>query len=66
MADKIYRFVGQGQGVPGLPHVVSYEGAEAMGVLEILEAAIENGNYIEDNPEPTKKAKIRVEVEDKE
>lgn len=43
----IYKFVGSGEGVPGLPHVISDEEAAALGVSEILKAAVENGNYVE-------------------
>jgi hypothetical protein len=40
-----YKFVGEGMGVPGLPHVISDEEAEEQGLTELLRAAIENGNY---------------------
>jgi hypothetical protein len=42
---KKYSYVGNGMGVPGLPHEVSDDEAAEMGVLHILNAAIENGNY---------------------
>jgi hypothetical protein len=45
--DQIYQYVGDGLGVPGLPHKISRKEAERLGVLDILEAAIENGNYVE-------------------
>lgn len=40
-----YQFVGEGDGVPGLPHVISDEEAARLGLGEMLRAAIENGNY---------------------
>jgi len=43
-----YKFVGEGMGVPGLPHEISDEEAIEMGVVELLQAAIENGNYVEE------------------
>jgi hypothetical protein len=44
---KKYIFVGQGEGVPGLPHEVTDEQAKALGVEEILTDALANGNYKE-------------------
>jgi hypothetical protein len=40
-----YKYVGDGVGVPGLPHEISDEEAEQLGVVELLKAAIENGSY---------------------
>jgi hypothetical protein len=40
-----YQFVGDGMGVPGLPHMISDEEAAELGVSELLMAAVENGNY---------------------
>ena len=45
---KKYKFVGEGAGVPGLPHEITEEEAEALGLSELLEAAVENGNYREE------------------
>ena len=42
----IYKFIGAGMGVPGLPHQISEEEAERLGVKELLQAAIDNGNYV--------------------
>ncbi len=42
-----YEFVGQGEGVAGLPHVVTEAEAKKLGVLEILKEAVKNGNYRE-------------------
>jgi len=49
-----YKFVGVGMGVPGLPHEISDEDAEEMGVTEILSEAVRNGNYVvaDENPHP--------------
>jgi len=43
--NAVYRFCGNGQGIPGLPHEVSAEQAKELGLLEVLQAAIKNGNY---------------------
>ena len=42
-----YKFVGDGLGVPGLPAEIDYDEAQRSGVVPLLQAAIENGNYIE-------------------
>jgi hypothetical protein len=42
-----YKFVGEGLGVPGLPAEIDYDEAQRSGVFPLLQAAIENGNYIE-------------------
>ena len=42
-----YKFVGEGMGVPGLPHEITDEEAAELEVTELLVAAIENGNYEE-------------------
>ena len=42
-----YKFVGEGTGVPGLPHVITDAEADALGVSEILKEAVKNGNYVE-------------------
>ena len=41
----VYRFCGNGQGIPGLPHEVTAAQAKELGLLEVLQAAIQNGNY---------------------
>lgn len=43
--DKIYIYVGNGLGVPGLPHEISESEAKRLGLKEILMAAVKNGNY---------------------
>lgn len=45
--NKKYRFVGEGMGVPGLPHEVTDEEAAALGMSEILDEAVKNGSYVE-------------------
>jgi hypothetical protein len=47
---KRYRFIGEGAGVPGLPHELTDEEARALGVEELLQAALANGNYVEMTP----------------
>jgi len=48
--EKTYRFVGVGQGIPGLPHEVTDEQAKALGLADILKSAVANGNYAEVAP----------------
>lgn len=46
MADKIYIFdVTRGAGIPGLPHEVTEEEADALGMLSVLKEAVKNGSY---------------------
>jgi hypothetical protein len=40
-----YRYVGPDAAIIGLPHEVTEEEAEQLGVSELLQAAIENGSY---------------------
>ena len=44
-SNQVFVYVGDGEGVPGLPHQLTAAEAEAIGVKELLEAAIKNGNY---------------------
>ena len=44
---KEYKYVGNGMGGPGLPHLVSDDEAAELGVLHILNEAIKNGSYVE-------------------
>jgi hypothetical protein len=55
---QLYRFCGEGAGVPGLPHVLSREQAEAAGVSQLLDAAIDNGNYAAVSSPPVSEADI--------
>ena len=41
----VYKFIGNGMGVPGLPHEISDEEAKRLGVGELLAEAIQNGWY---------------------
>lgn len=52
-----YKFVGEGMGIPGLPHEITDEEAERLGVTELLAAAIANGSYApaEEKPAPVRK-----------
>jgi 16S rRNA G527 N7-methylase RsmG len=43
--QAVFVFVGDGAGVPGLPHRVTLAEAKTLGVEEILKAALANGNY---------------------
>ena len=43
--NAIYAFVGEGEGIPGLPHELTIAEAEASGMADILAAAIERGTY---------------------
>lgn len=49
---KSFRYVGNGAGVPGLPHEITDEGAKALGVEELLKEAVNNGSYVEVNERP--------------
>ena len=42
-----FEYVGNGMGVPGLPHLVSDDEAAELGVLHILNEAVKNGSYVE-------------------
>jgi hypothetical protein len=49
----VYRFCAAGgQGIPGLPHEVTAAQAKELGLLEVLQAAIQNGNYRLSPPHP--------------
>ncbi len=47
-----YIFVGPGDCIPGLPHEVTIAEAEALGMLDILTAAVLNGTYLEQRAQP--------------
>ncbi len=59
-----YRFVGEGPGIPGLPHEITAEEAKALGVEDVLAAAVARGAYQETKPE--RKAAARPEAPMKE
>ncbi len=44
---KTYQYIGSGAGVAGLPHTVSDEEAEALGVTALLAEAVAAGLYEE-------------------
>lgn len=43
--NVVYVFVGLEAGVAGLPHEISIEEATRLGVLDILQGAVDNGLY---------------------
>ena len=47
---KTYKYVGDGAGVPGLPHVVTEDEAKMLGVDELLKQAVSVGVYQEVKP----------------
>ena len=48
--SKRYRYVGAGLGVPGLPHELSGDEADELGVSDILAEALKAGIYEEVKP----------------
>jgi hypothetical protein len=42
-----FHYCGDGLGIAGLPHDVTEEEARALGVLDVLQAALKNGSYRE-------------------
>jgi hypothetical protein len=44
-ADQVFYYCGDGMGIAGLPHQVTWKQAEEIGLLSELEAAIQNGSY---------------------
>lgn len=47
---KIYRYVGPGEGIPGLPSIISEDQARQDGTLELLKDAVRIGAYTEVKP----------------
>jgi hypothetical protein len=45
--EKSYRFIGEGAGVPGLPHELTDREAVMLGVEALLAQALELGTYEE-------------------
>lgn len=45
--EKRYRFVGEGAGIPGLPHELTQAEAETLGVSALLVDALAAGAYKE-------------------
>lgn len=58
-SSKVYVFdTSRGAGIPGLPHEVTEAEAEALGLLSVLQEAIQNGSYkVKAEPKPAKKEK---------
>lgn len=46
MQSPTYKYVGDGAGIPGLPHIVTTAEAAELGETDVLQAAIQNGDYI--------------------
>jgi hypothetical protein len=42
---KRYRYVGSGQGVPGLPHEIDEEEAERLDLVDLLKQAVQAKVY---------------------
>jgi hypothetical protein len=40
-----FRYVGSGQGVPGLPHEITDQEAKGLGVDQLLRDAVKAGTY---------------------
>ncbi len=40
-----YIYIGNGAGIPGLPHEITEEEAKTLGVEDLLKEAIQNGSY---------------------
>ena len=61
-------FVGEGAGVPGVPHEVTREEADQLGALKEFEAALERGLYVKaeslemEKISPSRSAKKKAEV----
>lgn len=51
-ADQVLVFCGEGLGIAGLPHRVTLKQAEELGLLNILETAIERGSYRPESVNP--------------
>ncbi len=47
-----YQYVGSGQGVPGLPNVVTEKQAEELGLAKVLQECIKAKLYKEVKPKP--------------
>ena len=47
-----YKYVGPGQGVPGLPHEVSTKEAKDLGLADVLKECVEAGLYKESKGKP--------------
>ena len=45
--EKVFVFIGEGAGIPGLPHEVTRKEAEIRKAEDILDAALKRGVYVE-------------------
>lgn len=61
-----YKFVGEGSGVPGLPHEITDDEALERGITDLLKAAIANGNYKPDEETARTELKPKRAAQDKE
>ena len=53
--DEIYQYVGEGLGIPGLPHEMTRAQAEQQGVAGLFEACLERGVYVKKSAMAQKK-----------
>lgn len=60
-----YKYIGDGAGIPGLPHEITDEEAAARGLTELLKDAIEAGVYVPADltPRPSLRGKGAKKVE---
>ena len=50
---RTYQYIGDGAGIPGMPHVITDEDAERDGLTDLLNGAIANGSYVAVETDPT-------------
>lgn len=58
---KTFIYIGGGDGVPGLPHEITDAQAQADGLNDLLNSAVEAGVYVEKKAEAEKPAKTKKE-----
>lgn len=59
---KLFRFIGAGAGVPGLPSEITDIEAKNLGVEALLVEAVKNGNFVEVEPSPKADGAKKKEV----
>lgn len=71
MADKhwdtLYEYCGDGQGIPGLPHLLTRKQASMLGVVQEFDEAIKAGAYkeaLKPAQEPADKPTEKEEAQD--